>query len=514
MFIMKEKKTLPVYISQASFGKEIGAFAIDALFALIVGTAIRYTLGSYVIAPAAGYNEAKEAYYSLAEASGLYSRNDGNLELISYEDKGEALYNHYGELNNVVWNYYFSACGQGNGANDNGFVVNGFETELEIGAPGYAEELGKHILYAVYDIAIDEDRSPEVPNPYFTVAQKDGSENPLDYTSAPVLNADTQAKLTDPATDEDSRLALLKSIYEVFMGDGQTTGGLYAKACNSFVVQPSALAYESIGSKAMYLASVPGTLAAPLIFFFLVPCFTKRGKTLGKLFLKMSVIHADGYKAGKVNVMLHAFLAMLPLALLLLPFSQMLTFLMVALVYLVEYIVMLMNRQHQCIHDMLSQTIVIDDRTTEAIFDDAEEEAEYARTNNDDLARMIRGEDETHAAPATSSAPVILDSRTIGAAREEAKNIENFDEFETRKNTEETPVVPSDEKETPEESASEEKVLDEERWKEDPEMADMMAMDGISPEDAEAEDVPNETETPKAEEEPGDANSDDFLDAK
>ena len=509
---MKEKKSLPVYISQASFGKEIGAFAIDALFALVLGTVIRYTLGSYVIAPAAGYNEAKEAYYSLAEASGLYERNDGNLQLISYEGKGAELYNHYRDLNNTIWHYYFSACGQGDGTNENDFVVDGFETELEVGASGYAEELGKHILYTVYDIEIDEERSPKVPNPYFTVASKDGSSDP-DYTSAPVLNADTQTKLNDSAADEDARLALLKSIYEVFMGDGQTTAGLYGKACNSFVRQPSAVAYESIGSKAMYLASVPGTLAAPLISFFLIPCFTKRGKTLGKLFLKMSVIHADGYKAGKVNILLHAFLTMLPMALLLLPFSQILTFLMVALVYLVEYIVMLMNHRHQCIHDMLSQTIVIDDRTTEAIFDDAEEEAEYARTNSDDLARMIRGEDENNSAPSVPAAPVILDSRTIGAAREEAKSIENFDEFEARKNAE---PAPSDapKAEAPKEARSEEKVLDEERWKEDPEMADMMAMDGVSPKEAEAENVPNETETEKADAEPEEANSDDFVDAK
>ena len=204
---------------------------------------------------------------------------------------------------------------------------------------------------------------------------------------------------------------------------------------------------------------------------------------------------------------------MLPMALLLLPFSQMLTFLMVALVYLVEYIVMLMNHRHQCIHDMLSQTIVIDDRTTEAIFDDAEEEAEYARTNSDDLARMIRGEDENNSAPAVPAAPVILDSRTIGAAREEAKSIENFDEFEARKNAE---PAPSDapKAEAPKEAGSEEKVLDEEHWKEDPEMADMMAMDGVSPEEAEAENVPNETETEKADAEPEEANSDDFVDAK
>ena len=111
MAIMKEKKSLPVYISQASFGKEIGAFAIDALLALVLGTVIRYTLGSYVIAPAAGYNEAKEAYYSLAEASGLYERNDGNLQLISYEGKGEELYNHYRDLNNTIWHYYFYSYG-------------------------------------------------------------------------------------------------------------------------------------------------------------------------------------------------------------------------------------------------------------------------------------------------------------------------------------------------------------------------------------------------------------------
>ena len=45
-------------------------------------------------------------------------------------------------------------------------------------------------------------------------------------------------------------------------------------------------------------------------------------------------------------------------------------------------------------------------------------------------------------------------------------------------------------------------------------MADMMAMDGVSPKEAEAENVPNETETEKADAEPEEANSDDFVDAK
>lgn len=505
---MKTPRKLPKYLTQASYGKEVGAFAIDAVFALALGLTLNFTLGSMVIAPAAGYNDARDDYYSLAETTGLYQRTeDGkSLQVFSFLDKDgaplkdEALYNNWNVLHNAVWNYYFVQAGEAKG--ETAFDLEGFSSNHEIASADYQIDLGRFLYRTVYRIQIEGEEKIETPNKYF-VAPLDEQGKPV-YTLAPVLNEETAKKCEDK--DEDIRLAAKKNVWQVYAGDSEKNAGLYSTACLDFMQQESARALEAIGSKAMYLAKLPSVLIPVFTFFFLIPSFMKRGKTLGKLFLKMSVVGQTGYKASRLSIVAHAFLTTFPFLFLLLPFNGSLTFLLVIFACLVEYIVMLLNKNHQCLHDMISRTIVIDDRLTEAIFDSPEEEEEYASSHDDALARMAKGEEDAFVSANVYVAPAVLDSRSIGAARKEAANITSFDEFEAK--DVEAPAVATPIPEPEEEEPAEEKVLDEEHWMDDPEMAAMMAMDGLTGEEV----LAMEEERPENDDE--DVHDDGFVDEK
>ena len=90
-----ENTKLPGYVHVASYGKELGAFAIDLLATIAIGLTLKYTLGLMVIAPNMGYNEAKSSYFALAVESGLYQEKEGPLTTFTFEGSGEEYYSQY-----------------------------------------------------------------------------------------------------------------------------------------------------------------------------------------------------------------------------------------------------------------------------------------------------------------------------------------------------------------------------------------------------------------------------------
>ena len=494
----KEAKPLPSYVSQASLGKETGAFLIDAILALAVGMLLNYTLGAKVIAPSQGFYEVREEYYALAVSSGLYkSEASGVPTNLSFEGEGNALYSKWSEVQSAVWNYYFVDCAQKSETSQ--FSLTGFSSAYELNTPEYLQDAGKYIYQTVYSI----EGTDIAEGQWLTVSTKaDGSP---DYTLAPVPTPAVADRLA--SSDAEVVKAANKDLYEAYMGkDGNSVSGYYYSACNHLLSQPVMREYSSRLSTISYLTSLPSILLPILTFFLILPSFLKRGKTLGKLFLRLSIVGSDGYRCSKGKTILHAALAMFPFTVFLLPLNQFLTFLVFGVLVFASFLVKMMGRSHMSIHDMLTKTIVIDDKTTEAIFDDEEEEKEYANTHDDTLARLIKGDSaiptsETPSVGENLASMGVLDSRTIGAARATAATITSFDEFEARDPHAETPKLFEEEEET-----------EEELPENDPSMKDMMAMEGLSEEDVPDEEgnLP-EKEEPKEERDP---NSDEFMDQK
>lgn len=496
----KEAKPLPTYISQAPMGKETGAFLIDALLALAVGMLMNYTLGANVLAPAQGFYETRAEYYDLAVSSGLYVAQDGGTPSnLTFDGEGNALYSHWEDAQEIVWNYYYVLCAQQSETSK--FELTGFKTKVDVSDPNYLVEAGKYIYKTVYSI----EGTDVADGQWFTVPT-DAEGNP-NYTLAPVPSPAVADRLASP--DVEDVKAANKDLFEAYMGaDGNGASGYYFNACTHLLAQDVMVEYSNRLSTVSYIASLPSILTPILVFFLILPCCLKRGKTLGKLIMRLSVIGSDGYQCSKGRTILHAVFMMFPFTMLLLPFNQFLTFLLFGVMVFISFIVKMMGRNHLSIHDMLTHTMVIDDKTTEAIFDDEQEEKEYAATHDDTLARLIKGDNglvsDTSDVSASLASIGVLDSRTIGAARATAATITSFDEFETR-NGGEQPVLPP--------MIEEESETDtEEPLEEDPSMKDMMALEGLTEDDIPDEEgnLPSKDE-PKEEEDP---NSDEFMDAK
>lgn len=543
-----ENTKLPGYVHIASYGKELGAFAIDLLATMAIGLTLKYTLGLMVIAPNMGYNEAKSSYFALAVESGLYQKKEGTLTTFTFEGSGEEYYSQYETYVDKVWTYYYDLCGKTNSENTNftyrdlvdkqGATREDIAKALEVSSENieeYREAVGKYVYSNVFSI---EEGNEEKKNAYFTYPLKeDGTPN---YTLKPVLNAEYQVKVNDE--DAQKRTAAKIDIFNYVCGFAPTSknsssavqnsasgtsetirNALYTKACSDFIQQPEALRLNEIGRKASYVATIPSSIIPPFIFFFLLPLFLKNGKTLGKLAVRISVAGKDGYKASKGKIALHAGLVFLPFCLLLLPFNSQINYMLWGFVFLIDFIVLLFQKSQQSVHGKLSSTIVIDDKLTPMLFENKAKEEEYCSTHQDKITAAILEETNKKEEKGPSyvngrrsvladmdSSMGILDSSTIGKARRDAEKIDSFDEFEAKNGG----IM------TPEEADAHDVKLNqgkdaniefdtsmEEEDLKNPEIQAMMKMDGV-------EEIPEEVKEVEEEKEPQDPHDDGFLDEK
>ena len=485
---MSDRKTLPDYIKPATPGKESGAFIIDFLMVVILALILRLVVGQYVFAPAMGYNEVVSSIQDYAVESGLYVRNGGDVQILSYSGETDIeKYDHYVDYADAVWTYYFDVCASSSHPD---FSLTDYEGEDD------AQAKGQYIYHHFYGI----DETVESGELY-QIAKNELDQ--LDYSLAPVLTEETKAKLD--SEEPGVALDIRKSLYQYFF-DGNK--GLYPEAANDFVRQAPVAKLLKDQSRIVYMSTLPAYVISPLIFLLIIPMISKKGKTLGKMFLRLSLVRTNGYKAALPYRALHGFLLMMPFGLLMLPISGAWVYLVLIGAYLIDLIVLMLNPKKNSIHGMLSFTQVIDDRVSPETFADEEEEKEYAASHDDETARAIKSENG-HPSEATEhggeryingrraviqseyAEMEIVNLDTIGSARREAANISSFDQFEEdkAKQMENNRVV----------KAEEEKPV------EAPVEAEP------APEEPTEEDIPEEKpeEEPK---EPVDPNDDGFLD--
>ena len=450
----------------ASLGKECGAFIIDFLMVAILSLFLRLVIGQYVFAPAMGYNEVVAKIQDYAAESGLYIRNGKDVEILSYSEETDAqTYSHYADYADAVWTYYYDVCASSTAHPD--FTLTGYEGDV-------ADETakGKYIYNHFYGI----DETIESGD-FYRVATDGLGE--FDYTSAPVLTDESIAKLD--SEDASVALDIRKSLYQYFT---DSTRGLYVQATQDFISQPPVAAAISHQSRIVYTVSLPAYALSPLIFFLIIPLFSKKGKTLGKRFLRLSVVSPEGYLAPLPFRAIRGFLLMLPFGLLMIPVSAAWVYLGLVGLYLIDLIVLLLNPKKNSIHGMASLTRVIDDKINPTVFASEAEENEYADSHDDALAKEIKASkgqrtEDAHGGEryingrrsvlqSDYAEAEILNMDTIGAARREAANISSFDEFEEKKSKqmeENRTVRPSEESEPepeqPEEPETEEPEVEE-----------------------------------------------------
>ncbi len=410
---MESKKT-PNYIHPAGYGKITLAFLIDTACTVAMIFLLYFALGKPVLLPAQGYEEHRQEYNSFVKESHL-TQGDESGTFLSYEDKvedGKAGYQKYEE---AVLSYYEDFCVNYPGAE---FQEDDKVTRNEDGSVNQAS-LSSFVLRKVYKLNLDGTEIEKDADKYFVLNLE--TEDPYDVTLAP----DYQGEL------DNVKLAELKAYFA-----GEKNQGVYYEAVTHFSAQPRFLELSAKLGMIRYISFLPSFILSPLIFFFLIPVFVPNGKTIGKLIAKTAVLSKDGYKAKKLNIILHYACLTLVWELLLLPNTGM-GIMSMMLIFLIDYMALILSKKNQSLHDKIAGTMGVNSKES-VWFADEETALAYAKSHPDSPAAAYYRETGDLV---DTSAPVdeaylrsesIVDLSTIGKAREQAKTITSFDEFENR----------------------------------------------------------------------------------
>ncbi len=417
--MMRMKSRIPSYVHPASYGKTTIAYLLDAVCTIAMIFVLYYAFGNTVLLPAQNYQATYDEYIAFMKDSGL-TKGDTSGTLLTYDETvqdGKPGWQHYQE---AVIHYYTVFIPGDSGAE---FYEKDGVTKNTDGKYN-ADSINLFILKNVYLLNEDGTQASEGVDPYFVLDES--TSDPYDV------------KLVDEYvnTTESTKLAKLKT----FFANSDSRTGAYYEAVTHFSTQPHFTELQSSIGLKRYIAYLPSFILSPLIFFFIIPLLTKDGKTIGKLVAKTAVIGNDGYKASKLNIILHYAILTLVWEFLLIP-STMVGIMAMSIVLLADYLALILSKNHTSLHDKIARTLVINAKESNW-FKNAEEEEQYIKDNPDSSVAGFYVEENGHL-PGQEAAPVqetphglsedtILDLSTIGKARREAATITSFDEFEKR----------------------------------------------------------------------------------
>jgi len=432
-------------VKPASYMKNASSFLIDLAIALGMMFLLFYTVGQQWIFKAQGFGTYQQAQYSYIMKSGLATaelNDDGTyktLKVATYEPankykdaNGKEVYG-FQMYADEVWNFY-TAFLPSNGDDANGTPAVTFYT--------YA-----YCTETIYGIS----KSEGTGNTYFTHAyEADG----VTYAE-PVLKSDIQTKVD---AGDTATLETLNAVFYRAASNGYS--GYIADAVDLLSAQSQYKDPANQVNRIIYLSLIPSITIPLLIFFFIIPICVPQGKTLGKLILGIAVIGDDGYKAKKIFIVLHYFILLVEMGLLLLP-SLSLGVTIVSLLLLIDFVVLVLSKRHQSLHDRLSKTVVVESRKR-ILFDSPEAEQDYVKTHpSSSVARLaeengglvnepiapidsstINGRKSAVSEEQVISEESVLDLSTINKHREIAHSGLSFDEIEQGK----TPISQPEEK--------------------------------------------------------------------
>lgn len=424
------EKKIPEYIHPAGYGKTTLAYLIDVALTVAMIFILYFALGQTVILPAQHYNEkydeytsfVKDSHLTVGDAMGTFLSYDPAIKAESGESEAKPGYQKYQEA--VI--YYYETFIP---SNPNAVFLEEDKVSKEPDGSYNLDSVKSFVLRKVYKL--NEDGTPLIDeatqkpyDPYFVL--DDSTEDPYDVK----LSADYSGQI------DDIKLTLLR---DYFFGkdSNNASTGVYYEAITHFSSQPYFAGLQSQLGMIRYMSFLPSFILSPLIFFFLIPVFVPNGKTIGKLVAKTAVLGSDGYKAKKLSIILRYAWLTIIWETLLIP-NTAIGIMTLMLLLLIDYMALILSKNHQSLHDKVARTIVINSKES-VWFADEETALSYASAHPDSPVSSFYREKGMMASSMSAAeeqaylrADSIVDLSTIGKAREQAKTIDSFDEFEAR----------------------------------------------------------------------------------
>ena len=453
-------KTIPSRIKPVGLGRAAVSFLIDLGLSVGLFVLLFYTLCQKAILPATGYQALFDKETAYVMDTGLVNQNEQQTGFTYkiYEDTDTTTADEYAykKYTDVVWHYFMTVVVNKADVCANVAVTSSLGGPL-MGYTGEAKADSQDYGRWVYVNYFGYSESSEIK--YFVPSVDN------DFTSKP------------KAFDE----AQYHKAMGLIMFNKATTSitGHYVDAVQHMLGQEAIRTYSAALSQKNYVSTLPAFIAPPIIFFFILPLCLKNGRTLGKQLLGTEVVTEDGFKAPKGRIILRQAVITMLFMVLSLPwtnFGMPITLLLLG----VGFGSRAMSKTNQPLHDHIARTIVVT-RKDSVIFGDEQDEAAYRAEHPEE-------EEEAPENPAISTYELerlqreesILDLSTINRRREEARNMTSFDEFE-KKSDEEFAARSAENK--IEETDDSEEVVDPEAEK--AALADLAALEGLSPEEAE-----------------------------
>jgi uncharacterized RDD family membrane protein YckC len=470
-------------IKEAGYGKRILAYLIDSAIVIIAGGIVLGLVTSTFMMDAIGGTKAKQNYLNFEAASGLYEMttdSDGNYEdgayytdfssdtptsssastasdamvhapLLEAFSKAKPLNGTtqtqpaYAEYMDLLWNYYtvFLPTGLASSADyDSRVAVMADSAGTAFtSVDDYYSYFEKDILGlpspSLYDESPSGSESASTlydQSEYYRYALSADKQS-VDITAEPVLQENDQTVLE---TGNSTQISTLLGTLETYFYDSSASSGLYIDAINDFEGTGATSSqtyyydnYQQYGL-ATYACAWAAFFPFQLAFFFLIPLFMPDGETLGKKICGLAVIGIDDVAMKPwqkiVRQLLTTFLGLV----LIMPYIGYFSFMIYIIFALIDYMMIMLSKKHQSIHDKLAKTIVVDAKGSKWYASAAEKEANEASPEG---GSAVSPEGEPNAGR-LGSEEAILDLTTLNKNREEAKNLKSFDEFEKTKDTE------------------------------------------------------------------------------
>ncbi|MDY2913493.1 MAG: RDD family protein [Candidatus Enteromonas sp.] len=416
---------IPSYIKPAGILRNSVGFFIDVLFFLLFGTIFYISLGRPVVYRSWLQGDAHYAQYEkLAIASG-FSYVDEEGKAVDYVPNGrltgKEYYLQFQKVEELVWNYYYVVI-----PSDPDFVFlpeDEFVSTHEEGSQGYATDVGKWIYETVFRVFEQEAN-------HFWAVPDEG----FDYATMPSLNAETQAALS--SSDLDVATAKAKDVFVSLYYRGEGSEAIYQTAQNHFLSQPRAKSESNAYKTATLMAFAPSIVISPILSFLLPSVLFRDGRSFGKKAMKIAVISDSGYKASKGQLAIRGLILCLPVWLNLIP-HPFITLPVTTLLFLADYMVLVMHKNHQSIHDLVARTLTV--RSDLSLwFANEEIEEEYIASHPSSLpAKWKNGESASggrkyvsHAVPSKEELGILdascLPKNLTEPKAEESVSQENF----------------------------------------------------------------------------------------
>lgn len=424
-------------IVPAGAGKSTLGFLIDFTLTAAMMVILYYAVGIQ-IQRGLGLEDKQNQVNQMYENSYIIGKNSNGTYVMHFYTTGSSVEDYgYIKYGNDVWNYYTVFC--------TGDLGSFKPSDNFVGDRTNKVDVGKWVYKYIYNL--NEDR----PSSKLWKIPTDG-EGHLDYTknvqpSDEALNA---LAGNDDEWPRDSAAKDLRAFYcDAAVQDDVTSSsaGKMLDAITHFTNQERYLALNQAMTNIRYYSLLPSFAVAPLIFFLIIPMCIPNGRTIGKLAAGTAVVGVDGYKARKVNILIHYLYLTLIFEVMLIPMTVV-AVMIFFLLMLVDYMALILSKTNsQSIHDRLARTVVVNAKQS-IWFVDPEAEADYVRSHPNSNIAKIKNDELGDAPKKTADGRVlysstsymyedsVLDASTIGSARREAENLTSFDEYEAAKSAE------------------------------------------------------------------------------